>query len=70
MSKARGKDLGKSCMEKKVKEVKAAVSLIIEEDVLAIKQIIRTFTNKTSKDSFIEKRKRESIRQGKANRAK
>jgi hypothetical protein len=44
-------------MEKKVKEVKAAVSLIIEEDLSAIKQIIRNFTKKTSKDSFVNKKR-------------
>ena len=45
-------------MEKKVKEVKAAVSLIIEEDVSAIKQIIRNFTKKTSKNSFDNKKEK------------
>ena len=45
-------------MEKKVKEVKAAVSLIIEEDISAIKKIIRNFTKKDSKDSFINKKEK------------
>ncbi len=44
-------------MEKKVKEVKAAVTLIIEEDVSAIKQIISNLTKKTSKDSFVNKKR-------------
>ena len=44
-------------MEKKVKEVKAAVSLIIEEDLSAIKQFIRNFTKKTSKNSFVKKKR-------------
>jgi hypothetical protein len=40
-------------MEKKMKEVKAAVSLIIKEDFSVIKQIFNNLTKKTSKDSYI-----------------
>ena len=53
-----GTQIGKSSMEKKVKEVKAAVSLIIEEDLTAIKQLVKSFTKKASKNSFVH-RKRE-----------
>ncbi len=53
--------LGRSIMEKKVKDVKAAMTLIIEEDVTAIKQIINNFAKKTSKDSFINKKEKEGV---------
>jgi hypothetical protein len=43
-------------MEKKMKEVKAAVSLIIKEDFSAIKQIFNNFTKKTSKDPFMSQK--------------